>query len=406
MINVIGLGYIGLPTALILSKNGFKVTGTDINVNTINLLKEGEISFNEKGLKELFLQAQEHDIKFSTEYIKTNFYIIAVPTPFIESNKKVDLSFVINAVQKVLDVCEENTIIVIESTISPGSIDNFIKPEILKRGYILGSNIHIAHAPERIIPGNMLFELENNSRIIGVENEEIGKKIRKIYSSFCKSDIVITDIKSAEMSKVVENTFRDINIAFANELTKICQENSMNVYEIIKLANMHPRVNILNPGPGVGGHCIPVDPWFLVGEFPKLTELIFKARSINESMPDYVMKRVKIIMKEKGILDFARVGIYGLTYKENVDDTRYSPAIQFSSKFNDKETGAMKYYDPLIIKKIVRNQYFNFNDFLNSIEILIIFASHDHIKENYDLIKNKIIFDTRNTIDIKTVYKL
>src|SRR5699024_8681006 len=224
--------------------------------------------------------------------------------------------------------CENDPIIVIESTVSPGTHDKYIRPIFDERGLVLGKDVHLVHAPERILPGNMIFELVNNSRTIGADNIEIGEKVRNYYKSFCKADIVVTDIKTAEMTKVVENTFRDINIAFANELAKICREDDMDVYEIIKIANMHPRVNILQPGPGVGGHCISVDPWFLVGDYPDLTNLILTARHVNNSMPVHVLKRMHDIMNENNIKDYSKVGIYGLTYKENVDDTRESPALQ------------------------------------------------------------------------------
>lgn len=191
----------------------------------------------------------------------------------------------------------------------------------------------MVHAPERIIPGNMIYELKNNSRTISADNNEIGMIVKNLYQVFCKGEIVLTDIRTAEMTKVIENTYRDINIAFANELTKICRSDDMDVYEIIRIANMHPRVNILHPGPGVGGHCISVDPWFLVGDYPDLTNLILAARKINDSMPQHVLKRIRDIMKKNNIRDISRVGLYGLTYKENVDDIRESPTLQLLEKW-------------------------------------------------------------------------
>jgi len=405
-VNVIGLGYIGLPTALILAKNNIKVVGTDLNKELVNLLNNGELTFEEEGLSELFHSAVSNNIKFTTNYIKTNTYIIAVPTPYIKESKKLDPHYVISAINSVLEVCEKNSIIVIESTLSPGSIEKYVRPEITRKGFTIGKDIHLAHAPERIIPGNMIYELEHNVRTIGCDSKEIGEKVKNLYSSFCKSEIIITDIKSAEMSKVVENTYRDINIAFANELAKICRMDGMDVYEIIKIANMHPRVNILQPGPGVGGHCISVDPWFLVGDYPDLTNLILTARKINDSMPQHVLSRIREIMKEHNINDISKIGLYGLTYKEDVDDTRESPTLQLLEKMENHLAFGIKVYDPFINKEIVDNQYFDFDEFLKDIEIIVIMVGHSHIKENFDKIKNKLILDTRNICSIKNTYKL
>lgn len=405
-LNIIGLGYIGLPTALMFAKSGVKVVGTDCNKEHIDTLTQGKLTFEEEGLEKLFKEAISNGIEFTTEYQKTDTYIITVPTPYINSTKKLDPKYVISAVNTVLDVCERGAIIIIESTISPGSIDKYIRPLIVKRGFCIGQDVHLVHAPERIIPGNMIYELENNSRTIGADDPEIGEKVKELYSSFCKGEIIVTDIKTAEMTKVVENTYRDINIAFANELAQICREDNMNVYEIIRIANKHPRVNILQPGPGVGGHCISVDPWFLVGDYPDLTRLILTARKINDSMPSYVLKRIRNIMREHNIKDVSKVGLYGLTYKENVDDTRESPTLQLLKKMDEHLAFGVKVYDPFVKNRIVENQFIDFEEFLNEIEILVIMVGHNHIKNNMELIKDKIIFDTKNICNFDGVYKL
>jgi UDP-N-acetyl-D-mannosaminuronic acid dehydrogenase len=406
MINVIGLGYIGLPTALMFAKSGIEVIGTDYNENLVDSLSQGKLTFKEEGLGELFEEAISNRIKFTTEYQKTDTYIIAVPTPYINSSKKLDPKYVISAVNKVLDVCEKGAILIIESTISPGSIDRYVRPEIEERGFVLGKDVHIVHAPERIIPGNMIYELEHNSRTIGADELEIGEKVKELYSNFCKAEIVVTDIRSAEMSKVVENTYRDINIAFANELAKICRTDNLDVYEIIRIANKHPRVNILQPGPGVGGHCISVDPWFLVGDYPDLTNLILTARKINDSMPTHVLSRIRDIMRENNIGDISKIGLYGLAYKENVDDTRESPTLQLLKRMDEHLAFGVKVYDPLIKTRMVEHQFMNFEDFLNEIEILVIMTAHDHIKNNMDLIKGKLVLDTKNICTFDGTYKL
>ncbi|MGM0877155.1 MAG: nucleotide sugar dehydrogenase [Bacillota bacterium] len=405
-INVIGLGYIGLPTALILAKSGNKVVGTDYNKDLVDSLNNGELTFEENGLEELFLEAKSNGITFTTEYQKSHTYILAVPTPYVKESKKLDPKYVISAVNSVLDVCEKGAYIIIESTISPGTIDKYIRTEIEKRGYVIGDDVHLLHAPERIIPGNMIYELEYNSRTIGADDPEIGEKVKGLYTSFCKAEIVVTDIRSAEMSKVVENTYRDINIAFANELAKICRTDNMDVYEIIKIANKHPRVNILQPGPGVGGHCISVDPWFLVGDYPDLTNLILTARKINDSMPRHVLARIRHIMREHNIRDISKVGLYGLAYKENVDDIRESPTLQLLERMDEHLAFGVKIFDPFVKSRIVDHQFMNFEDFLNEIEILVIMTGHDHIKSNMDLIKNKYVLDTKNICTFEGSYKL
>ncbi len=406
LINVIGLGYIGLPTALMFAKNGVEVVGTDLNEKLVTSLLEGQLTFEEDGMVELFRIAQKNGIIFSTKYQKTDIYIVAVPTPYIKSNKKLDPQYVIQAIDQILDVCDKGAIIIIESTISPGAIDKYVRPTIEKKDVVIGKDIHLVHAPERIIPGNMIYELEYNARTIGADDISIAKRVKTLYSKFCKAEIVLTDIVSAEMSKVVENTYRDINIAFANELAKICRKDNMNVYEIIRIANKHPRVNILQPGPGVGGHCISVDPWFLVGDYPDLANLILEARKINDSMPVHVLDRIKQLMKEYNEIDISKIGIYGLSYKENVDDTRESPTLQLLDKMKDNLFLGVKVYDPFIREPMVENQFMNFDEFLNEIEILVIMTAHDHIKSKFDLIENKIILDTRNIFNCSEVHKL
>lgn len=405
-INVIGLGYIGLPTALMFAANGVKVVGTDLNKNIVSELNKGRLTFKEEGLEEVFERAVNLGIEFSTEYIKTDKYIITVPTPYIQESKKIDSSYVISAVNTVLDVCERGTILVIESTISPGTIDRFIRPIIEGRGFIIGEDIHLVHAPERIIPGKMVYELINNSRTIGADDESIGNEVKKWYKSFCNGEIVVTNIKTAEMSKVVENTFRDINIAFANELARICRREDMDVYELIKIANKHPRVNILQPGPGVGGHCISVDPWFLVGDYPDLVNIILSARQVNDSMPEFVIDRIRTIMNENGITDISRVGLYGLTYKEDVDDMRESPTLQLMERLERFFVKGIKTYDPCIDEKKFEGQYMNFEEFINDVELVVIMVGHSHIKNNIELLDNKLVLDTRNIINREVIYKL
>lgn len=406
MINVIGLGYIGLPTALMMASHGLDVVGTDYNNDLVSTLNDGKITFEEYGLEELFDKAVKSGIKFTTEYQITDTYIVSVPTPYDKFSKKIDACYVNAAIKEIMKICPKGATVVIESTVSPGTIDRCVKPVIEENGFVIGSDIHVVHAPERIIPGNMIYELLHNNRTIGADSREVGEKIKSIYSTFCKGDIVVTDIKTAEMTKVVENTFRAVNIAFANELAKICRHDDMDVYEIIKICNMHPRVNILNPGPGVGGHCISVDPWFLVGDYPMLTKVIKDSMEVNDSMPEFVLDRIYSIMKENNIDDVSRVGLYGLTYKENVDDYRESPTLQII-ECQKKHLGMpLKVYDPYIKDDIVKNQYHNLEEFLNDIDFVVILVGHDEIKDKMDMLEDKIVLDTRKVCELPNTYRL
>lgn len=406
MINVIGLGYIGLPTALMMASHGMEVTGTDYNKELVATLNNGQTTFKEDGLEALFADAVKAGIRFTTEYQVTDTYIVSVPTPYDKFSKKVDTCHVVAAVKKIMEVCPRGTTVVIESTISPGTIEKFVRPVIEANGFVIGIDINLVHAPERIIPGNMVYELFHNNRTIGADNKEIGEKIKSYYASFCQGKIVVTDIRTAEMTKVVENTFRAVNIAFANELAKICRHDDMDVYEIIKICNMHPRVNILQPGPGVGGHCISVDPWFLVGDYPSLAKVIDESMKTNDSMPEFVLNRIYEIMNEKGLTDIKRVGLYGLTYKEDIDDMRESPTLQLLESQERHLAIGLKVYDPFIIKDVVMNQYHNLDKFLRDVDMIVVMVKHNEIKENIHKLCDKVILDCHNIIDLPEVYHI
>lgn len=402
-VNVIGLGYIGLPTALMLASHGVEVVGTDYNEELVKTLQSGHTTFKEDGLDELFDQAVKAGIKFTNEYQVADVYIVSVPTPYDKKSKKIDAKYVVGGVTEAMKVAPEGATIVVESTVSPGTIDKYVRPLTEKSS----KTLHLVHAPERIIPGNMVYELLHNNRTIGADDKAVGEKIKTIYASFCQGDITVTDIRTAEMSKVVENTFRDINIAYANELAKICRDGGMDVYEVIRTANMHPRVNVLTPGPGVGGHCISVDPWFLVGDYPGLANIILQARKINDGMPRYVIHRISQIMKEERLKDVRRVGLYGITYKENVDDVRESPTLQMLERMDDALSGGLvQTYDPFVAKDIVPNQHHDLDSFLDAIDMIVIMVGHDEIKQNMSKIERKVIFDTRNICPYEKTYRL
>lgn len=406
MVNVIGLGYIGLPTALMLASHGVEVIGTDYKKELVDTLNAGHTTFKEEGLDELFQSALKAGIRFSQEYQVADTYIVSVPTPYNKFSKKIDACYVIEAVQCVLKVAPRGATIVVESTVSPGTMEKFVRQAVESGGFKIGEDINLVHAPERIIPGNMVYELLHNNRTIGADDRKIGEKIKKLYASFCQGEIVITDIKTAEMAKVVENTFRAVNIAFANELAKICRHDNMDVYEIIKICNMHPRVNILQPGPGVGGHCISVDPWFLVGDYPSLAKVIDESMKTNDGMPDFVLNRIYEIMQKNGLTDINRIGLYGLTYKENVDDMRESPTLQLLESQERHLAAGLKVYDPFVEKNVVSNQYHSLDKFLKDIDMVVIMVKHNEIKENMEKLADKVVLDCHNIIDLPGVYHI
>jgi UDP-N-acetyl-D-mannosaminuronic acid dehydrogenase len=287
-------------------------------------------------------------------------------------------------------------------------VKNILLPFIAANPKSAGKNIKLAHAPERILPGNMIYELIHNSRVIGVDDDDTGKVLTELYASFCEGDIVVTDVDTAEMSKVVENTYRDINIAYANELLKICNEGGMDAREVIRIANMHPRVNILNPGPGVGGHCIPVDPWFLVGDFPGTTGLILSARRENDSMPSYVRKRIREIMDAEGISDAGKVGLYGLAYKENIDDVRESPTLALIERFAEDGEVPLS-YDPHVKSVVANGQTLDGIGFFKNTELVVVMVYHRELFSDISELAGKVVLDTRGNLpdgDFRAKYGL
>lgn len=405
MVNVIGLGYIGLPTALMMASHGVEVIGTDYDEELVATLNAGHTTFKEEGLDELFTEAVDKGIKFTTEYQRCDTYIVSVPTPYDKVDKKIDPCYVVAASKSVLDVAPSGAVLVIESTVSPNTIDRYVRPLLEEMGR---DDVQLVHAPERIIPGNMVYELLHNNRTIGADSRAVGERVAELYGSFCEGEISLTDIRTAEMTKVVENTFRAVNIAFSNELAKICRVGGMDVSEVIRIANKHPRVNILNPGPGVGGHCIPVDPWFLVGDYPETASLTRLALQTNASMPEYVLRRTFEAMQENGIEDSSRVGIYGLTYKEDVDDVRESPSLQMIEAMEEHLCGhAVRVFDPWVECPVVPNQVHSLEEFLDGIDVVVVMVAHSQVKGKPELFGDRILVDPRNVMgNGSNIYKL
>ena len=391
---IIGQGYIGLPTAALFTRNHCEVVGVDVNEEIINKLNQGIVHIEEPGISEIIKNAVKNNVYCaSLTPQKADAFIITVPTPYIIENYSCDLSYVINACKSILPYLEEGNTVIIESTIAPMSTDETIKPIFEKAGFTIGKDLYLAQCPERVLPGKILKELVHNDRIIGGITPECSKKASEVYGQFVEGNIMLTEAKTAELSKCMENTFRDVNIALANELAKICAEIGVNALDVIKMANKHPRVNLHSPGPGVGGHCLAIDPYFIYAKAPETAKIIKLARDTNNSMPDFVCENVeKIISKGK-------IAILGVSYKGNTGDDRESPAYEIIAKL--KQDG----FDISIHDPHIKNEnYVSFDEATKDADLILILCDHDEFKYlNYNLIaknmKKAIIFDTKNIIN-------
>ncbi|HET8804418.1 MAG TPA: UDP-N-acetyl-D-mannosamine dehydrogenase [Aequorivita sp.] len=330
---MMGLGYIGLPTAALIASKGLNVTGVDISQRVVNTINEGKIHIVEPDLDGLVHHVVKQGyLKASTKPVLANVYLIAVPTPFKEDNKP-DLSFVESAVKNIIPTLQKGALVILEST-SPVGTTHKIQEIIFKERPELKGEIFIAYCPERVLPGNIIYELEQNDRAIGGIDEASTEKAVSFYKHFVKGELHKTNSQTAEMCKLVENSSRDVQIAFANELSMICDKANINVWELIRLANKHPRVNILQPGTGVGGHCIAVDPWFIVSEFPEESKIIRSAREINNYKTEWAIEKVKNAALQFKI-DNGRdpvIACMGLAFKPNIDDLRESPALHVAEQ--------------------------------------------------------------------------
>lgn len=394
---VIGLGYIGLPTACVLASNGYNVLGIDINEEIITKINSGKVHIEEPELEGIFLDVfNSGKLRVSQNLEKSDIFIISVPTPLNQKNKA-DLSYVIDAAAKVKDYIDKGNLIILESTSPPGTTRKVIGNMILKsKGLKAGEDYYLAFCPERVLPGKIIYELINNDRIIGGINKKSAKKAKEIYSSFVKGRILLTDLETAEFTKLAENTYRDVNVAFSNELALICDDYNINVWDVIKLANKHPRVNILSPGPGVGGHCIPIDPWFILNNVNRENTLIEKCRDINNSLPNIISNKIMEIIKNKRD---PKVALFGASYKENIGDTRESPT-KVIYKNLAKEKVNISVYDPLS----ANFEYplsSSLKDSLKGSDLLVLLVGHKifkevNLKHVSTLMRTKNIFDTRN----------
>lgn len=394
---VVGLGYIGLPTALLFAKSGKKVLGYDISADTVQKVRNGEQGKNEPNLNELLKECLKNgSLTADTKPDFADLYIIAVPTPF-KNDKEPDMSYVQSAFEAVLPYIEKGCSVVLESTSPVGSTVKYICEPLTKKGFKPGEDVFVAYSPERVLPGNILFELVHNNRIVGGVSEESCLRVKEYYKLFVKGDIEFTDANTAEMCKLTENAYRDVNIAFANEMAKMCQAAGVNAWEVQKLCNKHPRVNILMPGPGVGGHCIAVDPWFLVSSFPEATRLIATSRNVNDSMPLFAAEQIDKILGDTS----RKISILGITYKPDVDDVRESPVLKIAEILRQKGY-EVAIHDPLVAPGKYANT--DLEVCLQDSDMLVIGVNHKAFKnldlqKVFSLMRTKVIYDTRNFID-------
>ncbi|KKP24429.1 MAG: NDP-N-acetyl-D-galactosaminuronic acid dehydrogenase [candidate division TM6 bacterium GW2011_GWF2_28_16] len=415
-VTIVGLGYIGLPTAIICAQSGYKVSGFDIDQDKINKINKAISPILETGITEKLKKIiKSGNLKASNNINKANIFLVAVPTPFIIKNKKnnnlnkikqVDLSYVFNAAKEISKVLEKNNLVILESTVSVGATEKFAKILEKHSGLKLSKDFYVAHCPERVLPGKIFEELTNNNRVIGGICPKASELAKKFYSKFVMGNILITDAKTAEMTKLIENSYRDVNIAFANQVAAMANSAGINPYKLIDLANMHPRVNILTPGCGVGGHCIAVDPWFLVSSFPKDSLLLKTARDINDKKPEIIIKNIlklsKTFYKKNKVIP--KILSLGLTFKPDIDDLRESPALKISKKLNlQKKKLKLSVFEPNINKIILDNLDFkNFNNLreaINWADIILILVSHDIFFELKNInLKDKIIIDESGLI--------
>ena len=399
---VIGMGYIGLPTASIFASNSLRVTGMDINEDIIDGLKAGKLHIFEPGLRGLVLDALESGrLDVSKEVVPADAFIIAVPTPFYD-DKRADLRAVIAATEAIVPHLQRGNLVILESTSPPRTTTDIVAPILEKSGLKAGEDFLLAYSPERVLPGRILQELVDNPRVIGGVDRESAEAGRDLYRKFVKGDIILTDATTAEMVKLMENTSRDINIAIANEFSRLAQGFDVDIWEAIGIANLHPRVEILRPGVGVGGHCISVDPWFLVEAAPETAELIKTARQVNDGQPAYV---ADLIEKAAGGLSDKKIAFFGLSFKPNVDDIRESPAVELAHRLQDAGAEIIAYepFKPAAELPGI-TQVSSLEEALIEAEMLVLAVGHDQFKdldpsEIREKTKADVVFDTGRTWD-------
>jgi UDP-N-acetyl-D-mannosaminuronic acid dehydrogenase len=400
---VMGLGYIGLPTASTFATQGVHVVGVDVNPQVISTLRNGGLHIHEPGLRTLVQAALgSGNLTVSEKPELADAFIIAVPTPFYD-DKRADMRAVTSATEAVVPYLRKGNLVLLESTSPPRTTVDLLKPILEKSGLRAGEDFYLAYSPERVLPGQILRELIENARVVGGVNPASSEAARDLYAIFVKGEIIPTDATTAEMVKLMENTCRDVNIALANEFSRLAERFGVDVWEAISLANRHPRINILRPGPGVGGHCISVDPWFLVEAAPDLTPLILTSRKVNDAQPHYVLRLVQRALgvgeAEQSLVGY-RVACLGLSYKPDVDDLRESPAIEVAHLLAG--AGAeVKAYEPFKKDAQVEGIHCvpSLEEAIDGADAIVLLAAHQVFKEQNPeplktLLRKAILVDT------------
>lgn len=398
-ISVLGLGYIGLPTASILATYGFKVHGVDVSPQVVEIVNKGGIHIEEPGLKTLVQAAvNSGNLRAHTQPQMADVYIIAVPTPITE-DKRADLTYVESATRAILPLLKRGDLVILESTSPPGTTVDFLCPILVETGLELGEDLFVAHCPERVLPGKIIKELIQNIRIIGGINKISAQMAKEIYAAFVEGDIHLTDATTAEMVKIMENTYRDVNIALANELAQIAPSLNISAWDVIRFANLHPRVNIHTPGPGVGGHCISVDPWFIVEKFPQTARIITQARNINDGMPEFTYQLMLDTVKD---IPNPKITLLGVTYKPDVDDVRESPALKIIELIEANPKLKLSIYDPHV--KRFDYELSGFEDAIRDSDCILLTVDHAEFKylnpkQVVKLMRTPNVIDTRNALN-------
>lgn len=378
---IIGLGYIGLPTASTFATHGIQVTGVDVNPTVVENLQNGKMHIHEPGLRTMVQAAiRSGNLKIRPEPEEADAFIIAVQTPFFKDDKRADMRHVVSATESIVPHLKSGDLVILESTSPPRTTVALVAPILERSGLKAGKDFYLAYSPERVLPGQILRELIENARVVGGIDRASAEAGRQLYEIFVREEIILTDATTAEMVKLMENTYRDINIAVANEFSRFTDRLGVDVWEVIEIANRHPRVYILNPGPGVGGHCISVDPWFLVESAPDLASLIYTGRLVNDAQPKFVVELTR--RAAGGDLKNKRIAALGLSYKADVDDFRESPALEVVRLLT--EQGAiLKCFDPNASGPIVQDVrvFPSLEDAIKDTDILLLLVGHSKLKE-------------------------
>lgn len=392
---VIGLGYIGLPTASLLGTKGFDVHGVDVSKHVVDTINQGRIHIVEPDLDILVKSAvQSGNLKAGLDPVEADVFVVAVPTPF-KGDHEPDLSYVESATKMICPYVKPGNLVILESTSPVGTTDEIVGKILKEYGHDTEKNVYVAHCPERVLPGRILIELVENDRIVGGINQKSTDAAVEFYKSFVRGEVLATDSRTAEMAKLTENSFRDVNIAFANELSLICDKEGINVWELIQLANRHPRVKILNPGPGVGGHCIAVDPWFIVARNKETARLIHTARLVNDSKPEWVINKIKSKAER---FKHPVIGFLGLSFKADVDDLRESPAVEIVRHIIKDKVGDILISEPNL-ESHKEFKLSSCDDVIKKSDIIVILVDHKQYRKLKLLeLNEKIIIDTRGII--------